>query len=446
MKQVVSILLVTMLLYSRQKEITQKSELYLDKVKTVLKDSLQNSMYQTLDFERSVLSDVDSMQLYILRIPYKNNSLNNGFVILQTSKNGIIKKGAAVQIDGKEKELGIGNIKRRIFNGSVIISSLDQHHSIHSNIIDGYIEAFHQKENVTMRTASMQAPDELPEVIVVAYVNSGGITYSTWVNLMSFFPDYGSGGGGGYYGSLDGLGGSSFGGYGGGGGSSYSSGGLQQEPPIHVDVETYVDHPAIDLNKYLTCFDNIPDNGATCSIEIFTDIPVDSDPTKLFDWNTESPGHTFLQIKKCNGSQHELQNIGFYPSSNWKNILNADPVTSKMVDDGNHEYNASLKMNITPYQLRIIMNKMKELSTSKYDMDEFNCTDFAMEVFNSIRTNEMDIPRYNIPGGVGIYPSRTPQGLFNKLSQMKQSGDPEANNISLGFYKSWVASSDGPCN
>ena len=91
MKQVVSILLVTMLLYSRQKEITQKSELYLDKVKTVLKDSLQNSMYQTLDFERSVLSDVDSMQLYILRIPYKNNSLNNGFVIIQTSKNRIIK-------------------------------------------------------------------------------------------------------------------------------------------------------------------------------------------------------------------------------------------------------------------------------------------------------------------------------------------------------------------
>jgi hypothetical protein len=289
----------------------------------------------------------------------------------------------------------------------------------------------------------------LPEVVVVAYVHyDTGIEFSTWLWLQSLMYDNSGGGGGnngGYYGS-DGGGYNYGGGGGSNGGSTGDTGGgtgVIVDQTMLVDVDTYVNNPAIDINQFLKCFENIPDDGATCSITICSDIPVDSDPSKLFNWNTESPGHCFLELKKSNGSQSVQQSIGFYPTANWKNILSADPVDSKMVDDGHHEFNASLKMNVTAFNFRSAIGKIKELSTMKYDMDEFNCTDFALEVFNYIRT-PLKIPQYVIPGG--MYGTNTPQGLYNKLNEMWRNNDPEAKNITIDMVKGYVGSSSGPCN
>ena len=63
------------------------------------------------------------------------------------------------------------------------------------------------------------------------------------------------------------------------------------------------------------CFENIPDEGAICSIELFADVPVNSDPMVGFNLQTGSPGHTFLQLHKQNGKYGVIQNIGFYPAS-----------------------------------------------------------------------------------------------------------------------------------
>jgi hypothetical protein len=65
-----------------------------------------------------------------------------------------------------------------------------------------------------------------------------------------------------------------------------------------IDFEPSEELNAINVEKFLKCFSNVPDNGATCSIEILTDLPVDSEPNTFFNWQTGSPGHTFLQITK----------------------------------------------------------------------------------------------------------------------------------------------------
>src|SRR5207253_3731182 len=114
--------------------------------------------------------------------------------------------------------------------------------------------------------------------------------YSDWILLQSYFYDSGDFGGTvptgagtsgstGYYGLATGGGGS--GNYGTAGGS-----GETLAPVISVDVETGVSLPAIDIKKYMSFFNSIPDAGATCSIEIFADIPVDGDPSKFFNWQT----------------------------------------------------------------------------------------------------------------------------------------------------------------
>ncbi len=57
----------------------------------------------------------------------------------------------------------------------------------------------------------------------------------------------------------------------------------------------------VTTDKYfniMNCFNSIPDQGAVCSIELFTDIPVDANPRTLFDWLTNSPGHAFIRLSK----------------------------------------------------------------------------------------------------------------------------------------------------
>ncbi|MFL5788120.1 MAG: hypothetical protein ACJ748_08705 [Flavisolibacter sp.] len=459
MKRIFYISILIFGFISCQKDINQTKQDFLRTIQSSLKDSLPGSLFTTLDFEKSVLSQVDSINLFITRIPFIGKKMENDFVVIKTDLKGTMQTGKLIHLEGAETEYRNGRLASKSFNGKITISSLNQMNIINSPIEQGYIKAFHQPNNLTRTEIlpSQPAGDVLPEVVVVAYVSSsGGISYSDWIALQSYFYDSGGSGGssGNYYSPTSG---------GGGGSSSGSStsgtpitsspktvtgGGIQQVPVINIKVETYVNHPAIDINKYLKCFDAIPDAGSVCSVEIYSDLPVDGDPTKMFDWKTESPGHCFLQIKKSNGNLSTVQNIGFYPNTNWKNILDANPVDSKFVDDANHEFDASLKMKLTTYQLRNLIQKMSDLAKSglKYDMDEFNCTDFALEVFNSVRTFPINIVKVNIPGGMAINGSNTPQGLYLTLQQMKNSNALESSNITIGNSYNWVSASNGPCN
>ena len=103
-------------------------------------------------------------------------------------------------------------------------------------------------------------------------------------------------------------------------------------------------------------------------------------------------------------------------------------------------------MDLTPANLKTTLNKMISLKDIKYDIDTWNCTDWALEVFNATRNTPLEIPLYSIPGSNPPTGSATPQGLYNKLNQIKTRNLPEANNVIVGILMGWVADSKGPCN
>lgn len=448
MKHIFTLSICFLLLYACKKEDALPMSSYLENVKGALKDSLQPADFSSLDFTRSVQSKVDSVQLNVLRVPFKNKKLENDFVIVETDETGIVKRGKIIHLKGVVTENENDKLRRRTWNGEIIISSLDRTKAINSPINNGFISAFHSQNT----TRSSVHPDNvMPEVVITYVIPSGssGMSWSSWFLVQSFFADYSGNNWYGYYSSLDGSGGS----YGGGGGSSsgggYPSGGggnIEQDTPIQIDIETQDEYDAIDIEKFINCFTAIPDAGASCSIEIFADIPVDKDPNKIFDFGSRSPGHTFINIRKSNGAQSASQNIGFYPSNGFKTILTNAPIDGKFVDNGNHEYNCALKMNITPAQLNAILVKMQQLKNTKYDIDNFNCTDWALDVFNKARTSPLVIPLYDIPGNVPSIGTRMPNGLYNKLREMKNSGHSEAGNITIDIVKGYAGNSTGPCN
>jgi hypothetical protein len=445
MKQIYTLIVFSFILFSCKKEISHAgSDGLLQKIEISLKDSMNESDYAALDFSKAVLNKVDSVNLYLLRIPVTGKSVATDFVLVKTSKDGKIEVGKIIHLQGKVNEFGEGKIKRRAFDGNISISSLDRKENLNSTIENGYITAFHS--NINTRTQIMEA-NVMPEVVVVAYVHyDTGIDFSTWFCLQSLLYDNGGGGtNGGYYGS-DG-GGYNYGGggsYGGSTGDTGSGYGATVDQTIQVDIDTYVNKDPIDIEKYLKCFDNIPDAGAQCEITINADIPVDSDPNKLFDFSTGSPGHTFIQIKKTNGSQSVVQNIGFYPKTGWKTITNF-PIDAKFVDDGQHETNASFSKTLTPEQLKSVIAGIRSLENAQYDLDDFNCTDWALDIFNN-QGYTLTIPKYLIPGSIKAAGVNTPQGIYSKLQEMKSSNAANSDKIAIGFMKGWVADSNGPCN
>ena len=208
---------------------------------------------------------------------------------------------------------------------------------------------------------------------------------------------------------------------------------------LYIDILVqYPDRAEIDLAKYFNCFNNISDNGATYTIKLCTDLPSNDDPDKLIVGLT--PGHTYLTIKKTNGSQSVTQSFGFYPESGPLSVFGG-PVASEVNDDGDHEYNASIIIGMTQSQFNSVKSLALSYASSNYDLNDFNCADFALDIFNSIRTTPIDIP--DSETSIHNYKT-TPNGIYSTLKAMKDNNHAEAASIYVGATNSPV--SYGPCN
>jgi hypothetical protein len=404
---------------------------YLTNVKVNLKNKLADSDFSKLDFHRIILSKQSS---WLFRIGILQKNISDEFLLLRTDSIGEVNEGVFVNLkkNGGEPSL---------FNGWIDEWSLDRKQILSSDIDHGYIAALHAKINPDTR-ANMLAPsivpspvyDELPDVMVVAGTGSG-ISYTDYIlldHLLNFNPQPASGSSPlfGIYSPLQGG----------------ATGGLQNSSDILINFETSSYSPAIDINAYLKCFSTLPDNGATCSITIYCDLPVNDDPSVIFNWYTGATGHVFLGLSKTNIDRTINQFIGFQPQKPFQSIIAGVPVASKMVDNGGHKWNAALTMTVSPDQLNSLISQIIFLSSSMlYSITTYNCVDFALQVINGVRgVNPILIPKFQIPGQP-LSNSNTPEGLYKELSAMKLGGGADANNIITNVV-AHANLSHGPCN
>ncbi|MDB5277939.1 MAG: hypothetical protein JWR61_2894 [Ferruginibacter sp.] len=416
-----------------------------EKLRLQLKDSLSPSDFQLLDFSKVVSSAYENENFSIVRIGFKNNPFAENFILLKLDASQHILSGKQIHI---ERSTPIQSVKQHaIFNGHITIRLLDRTAIINSAITNGFIDAYAKSKSRKNEKETVQEVPLMPDVVVVsAYPKTGGYTSDDLYNLQSMVNGsgtYGTGptGGSGYYSNSNATTGSTGIFTGSGSGSSSTN-------PVIIDFEPVENNPAIDIIKYIKCFSSIPDAGAVCTVRILADIPVDKDPNVFFDWDNGSPGHTFLQLTKTNGGQSIQQNIGFYPDQGWKTFTTPAPVKGKFADNAGHEFNASLTQTLTPDKFLSTLTRIGYLSKFvMYDIDDYNCTDFALEVFNNSRAgHELTIPMFDLPGGQAPKGTATPQGLYQKLKQMKDGGDVEAKNIVIPGVKGFTGISHGPCN
>ncbi len=428
MKTIVYILTASILLISCKKsELTNPESQYVAQIQALLKDSLSATDYAAVDFA-SIRTSSLSQGGKVTRLGFTGKNILHDFIVVREDSTGAITQAGIVHLEGSVSSPNTA--VKPSFNGRIEASTLKRVVKTASIITNGFVMSLHTAK-VSMNAVGMNMADcpdcTLPEVVVSSSYSDSGISWGAWMSLLAMF---GGGGWGNEYMVID------YGGGGGGGG--YTSGNA-----ITIDMEAPENKPAIDAKKYMDCFGNIPDNGATCTITIASDIPVDGQPDKFFNWSDASPGHTYIELYKAGSSGGIVsQNIGFYPNSSWKVVAGTN-ISSKIGDDAGHEYNARYTISVSPAQLQAAINAVNTYSSHEYNISSFNCADFALTVFNAAGGN-LTIPKYQIPGYPnGSTGSSTPQGLYNKISDLAVAGNA---NAQTNGNKAYGGTSKGPCN
>ncbi len=103
--------------------------------------------------------------------------------------------------------------------------------------------------------------------------------------------------------------------------------------------------------------------------------------------------------------------------------LTASGVGSIIYDNGGHDFDAKITMNVTQTQFESLMTQSKNIANN-YSYD-FNCTDYGLNLFNSVRPEQSKLIVLDWIGQyLGSNYGRTPNGLYNLLVQKKALGDP----------------------
>ncbi len=219
---------------------------------------------------------------------------------------------------------------------------------------------------------------------------------------------------------------------------------------IDAEYHDLLSAPGVSIEKLFNCFDNIPAfPGTTYEISLNSDVPINSIPGAVINF-LGSPGHAFITITKRNGNIAVSQSFGFYP-----NEIGFGNVPSKIVDDGEHEINAQIKIPMTQFEFNSIRANAVYYASLPYNLENNNCTDFALNLFNLARdsNNQILLQKYLVTGinpilntPFTILVNNAPQTLFLNLKQKKDSNSPDAPNIIINQTHSMHSDeSQGEC-
>jgi hypothetical protein len=479
MKKLIGAACLILLIYSCKKDAGNAPETnsYLHSLLSHLRDSLSIDDFSRLDTTKAWLTDPGKGKSKTLRLAFYRKPVTGDFVLLRTDDEGDILQGQVVHLETDGQ-----------LSGNLRLYSLSGRPLLESKISNGYIEVLRssngfgkQLKMPDSRTVTLEpAPpaDLLPEVVVIGYTSDS--SPSSYISLDGLLDASGaliqnSGGDAGGSGGSTPVGGGGGAGSGAGQGAhtepiyspidpaeasgTFSRGaGLVVVPGLELEHEYVNSIPIVDIRKMFNCFDLISNDGASYSVQLCVDVPVNGNPAASSNTSGINAGHSFLVITKSGTGISITQSFGFYP----KSLSILDPfstVSSAIKNNGGQEINGSLAMSISPEQFNNLKATAIELSTKQYSLDSWNCTDYALSVFNSVRNTPIALDPYvirqpgiNISGapaspGFNVTIANSPQRLYEKLNTMKKSGAGEASNILLDLSHDLSApDSHGECN
>lgn len=145
--------------------------------------------------------------------------------------------------------------------------------------------------------------------------------------------------------------------------------------------------PIVSLKEELKCF--TIDNSSSYTISVNVNQP-EPNTREIFNVYSDNPvGHTFLTLTQHNADGSiTIRNVGFYPKNYAKPGHDVDQ--SVFGDDSNTPFDASLEFTVSGTDFNTITNTLVNQQAINYNLNNFNCTNSAIDALKSININLPD--------------------------------------------------------
>jgi len=194
------------------------------------------------------------------------------------------------------------------------------------------------------------------------------------------------------------------------------------------------------LASRLACFGPLVEEsaGSSYSVSICADIPDNDNPSRVHVKN--EPGHVFLLLSKYDPEEDKdtlYQAFGFYPRRPVSSVIFRN-ARSVILGNFGREYNASITIPVSRINFRTLLIRAAELSNKKYNINKYNCYDYALEVFNSLPGIEkLPVNHIRFPFIFGH--GGSPCSLYADLKKLQENGSTWADHIRFGMFTAPVA-------
>jgi hypothetical protein len=175
----------------------------------------------------------------------------------------------------------------------------------------------------------------------------------------------------------------------------------------------------------------------TYQITIAADVPDHKRPMKVYYKN--ETGHVFviLEQKDTLTQKAVAQVFGFYPVRPVSSLF-LRTVKCKILNNGGRVYDAAVTQRLTKEQFEAVRQKAVELSYKKYNLNKYNCYDYALGVFNSIPgADTLPLLKVKFPFVFGK--GGSPCGLYKQLFELKETDNRIK--ISIGMLRAPLSTS-----
>jgi len=196
---------------------------------------------------------------------------------------------------------------------------------------------------------------------------------------------------------------------------------------IGIYIVNFSNSFKVDPAKELECFDLT----APAKLTIYVQQPNENTEDIV---GSNQVGHAFVGLEQ-NGVVRQL---GFYPQSGSNRALVAVGAnyTSEIRTNNDYLYHVSISKNITNVQLTTIVNSIINSTTITYNVNNYACTDFAIEIGN---LGGMSLPSTTMNNFT--FSGRSPGKLGQEIRAM-----PSNSIITISTTRSNSPNSQGVCN
>lgn len=202
---------------------------------------------------------------------------------------------------------------------------------------------------------------------------------------------------------------------------------------VQLSAGKPVDHHGLipEFARKLNTFSNASES-VTYFLTLAADIPDNNNPGKVHF--QKEPGHVFLILTKKDSLSGESQFMvwGFYPRRPVGSLF-FKRVKSELRDNGNREYNISITCRLTADGLDSLKSAAVYLSGRKYNLNRFNCYDYAVNLFNTVQ-KQLNIPVSYMRFPILLGKGGTPCSLYKDIAELSPSALPAGFTIQTGIF------------